>query len=107
MNKISYCGLDCLNCEIYQATTIGTKEKKTEIAKKYKLNEDDINCFGCSDNQGALFKHCQDCKVRECGTSKGLSNCGECPEYPCDKLDLHFEQDYNCRVILDSIKENL
>jgi len=107
MNTISYCGLNCLNCEIYQATTNETKEKKIETAKKYNLNVDDINCFGCSDNQGTIFKDCRDCKVRVCGISKGLSNCGECPEYPCDKLDLHFEQDHSCRVMLDSIKENV
>ena len=65
MEKIeitTYCGLDCNNCE--------WKEK--------------CNCGGCVTTGGKPFHG--ECEVAKCCISRKRQFCGDCWEYPCEKL---------------------
>ena len=58
-------------------------------AKKYgfALTPDQINCDGCKSKGDRRLSYCEICRVRECGTARGLDTCAACPDQPCDKLE--------------------
>lgn len=67
MEKIAYCGFNCLLCPLYE------KEPKNEF-----------KCGGCIDKP---ISYCKNCEIKKCAENKGLENCGECETFPCEKLD--------------------
>ena len=96
MNKLAYCGLVCEECEIYQATIADDPILKETTAQKfsspkYPIDTADINCYGCSGNDQAVFKFCTECEIRLCGVNHKLDNCGSCTDFPCSLLDQPFE----------------
>lgn len=108
MNKMSYCGILCEDCEIYKATIKDDDVLREQVAIKfssedYPLTKEDINCLGCSGNNDALFKFCNECEIRLCSIQRGLENCGLCKDYPCKKLSKPFEFDPANKERLDSI----
>ena len=58
----SSCGINCDECEY--------KEK--------------VNCPGCIAAKGQMFWG--KCELAMCCVEKGLQHCGQCSEFPCDKL---------------------
>lgn len=93
---IAYCGYDCTNCPVYQAT----KKKDLELLKiiLYNANPDasieSIGCMGCTDcnNQNHF---CGKCPIRLCAIDKKLENCGFCKDFPCKKLDTISPQTFD------------
>ena len=62
MADYSACGIDCDICRLI------TEHK----------------CKGCKTIQGKVFWG--DCELYQCNQSKNQFHCGQCAEFPCDKL---------------------
>lgn len=101
-DEIAFCGLRCGSCILGKGAS---KEKAKQILeeisdldldnwheqllKQEPFNYDDfkkglkwlttLDCNGCHAGGGD-----PECTIRKCGKEKGLSNCGECSEMPCD-----------------------
>ena len=58
----SRCGLLCSECEY----------------------REQMNCAGCVNIAKPFWGEC--CPVKSCCESKGNEHCGECPDFPCEKL---------------------
>lgn len=92
---ISYCGLDCTQCEAYKFTQQNDTDALAELARRWGEHDDttyapdDLVCDGC--NSDRLNVYCGRCGVRACGLSRGLENCARCQDYPCEKLRLEWE----------------
>jgi hypothetical protein len=94
---IAMCGLDCAKCEAFIATQNNDDAMRQKAAgewnARYKqkgydrpeLKAQDINCRGCL-SDGPIYLYCQQCKIRQCGLSRGFKNCQECSGYKCPDL---------------------
>ncbi len=93
---IAYCGLVCTDCSAYLATQKDDIEGLKEIAARWSkelnlaLTWEDCLCDGCLATTGRQIGYCRECKVRACAISRGLENCGYCPDYACEKLEEVF-----------------
>jgi len=87
-NLISVCGLNCGECEIYNAP------KNIEIAEKLvthfngmwdDVKISDFHCSTCRRDRSECWT--EECWIRECCIeNKKLDFCFECNEFPCNKL---------------------
>ena len=80
---------------------------RKEAAKKWEklynhpgLKSEDINCVGCTIENGKHFKQCTVCKIRKCATERGVKNCAHCKDYGCDTLK-------NFHKVASGVKRNL
>jgi hypothetical protein len=95
IERISYCGLDCVKCRAYIATKENNSNVAAEVAKLWSnaiegnYTVDDIWCDGCHSDR--LHGFCAKCPVRTCAKGKRIGNCGECNGYPCDKLEALYD----------------
>lgn len=62
MTAYSVCGIDCDSC-------------------KFKSKQ---NCKGCRQVKGKVFWG--SCELYQCNDEKSQEHCGECKQFPCDKL---------------------
>ena len=78
----SKCGQRCDLCIHYEGTSQEQKQLMISNLNKMWENTDwSMSCQGChSENCG-----CKDCNTKQCLSKKNLSNCKDCPEYPCIK----------------------
>ena len=78
----SKCGQRCDLCVHYEGTSQEQKQLMISNLNKMWENTDwSMSCQGChSENCG-----CKDCNAKQCLSKKNLSNCKDCPEYPCIK----------------------
>jgi hypothetical protein len=54
---------------------------EANLNKMWENTDWSMSCQGChSENCG-----CKDCNAKQCLSKKNLSNCKDCPEYPCIK----------------------
>jgi len=118
---IAYCGLNCVECQIYLATRETDLKKQRQMReqiviaiKKYlgeeKRVEDITDCDGCKAEGGRLYSNCQKCQIRKCAREKGLENCAYCGEYACEKLSEFFDSEgekAGAKKRLDEIKARL
>ncbi|MBP7732582.1 MAG: DUF3795 domain-containing protein [Caldisericia bacterium] len=110
--KISCCGINCLECEAYKATMANDDAMREEVAKKWAsaFNPDikakDINCTGCLSDDN-IFSFCNSCKLRLCNKSKGTPNCAHCQEYPCQSVNEFRQFNPDGIAKLDAIRQNL
>jgi hypothetical protein len=110
--KISCCGINCLECEAYKATLANDDKMREEVAVKWSqaynpdIKAKDINCTGCN-SDGQVFEFCRSCNVRQCSLSKGHPNCAHCQDYPCQTYSKHCEFIPGIKDKLDSIKSSL
>ncbi|MDK2951728.1 MAG: hypothetical protein PWQ77_1393 [Kosmotogales bacterium] len=110
MNRVSYCGLLCSECEIYKASIENDSALKEKLAKEFDsedfhLEKKDILCFGCSGNEEEIFKFCDVCEIRKCGIKREIVNCGQCEEYYCELLNKPFQMNPENKKILDKINK--
>jgi predicted Zn-ribbon and HTH transcriptional regulator len=116
------CGLYCGACVIYQANQRGETEAieqmkeqlaalfnqmeeighipgmppcaegadLSQIKKEIQEGKEFMCCEGCLSDVVAL--PCRICGFRECAQKKGISNCSECPEMPCQWV-IDFKDD--------------
>jgi hypothetical protein len=87
---IAYCGLDCAECGAYKATVANDDELRKQTAKQWSemfgadVKPEDVNCMGCKSD--ILMGYCSECKIRECGNSKAIGNCGVCSDFGCAQI---------------------
>jgi hypothetical protein len=96
-NLIAACGLDCAQCESYQATQSNdllaleaVVEKWTQEYHANGLTVENIQCDGCM-TAGRKVGHCSECQIRQCVIERGFSNCAACPDYACEQLTAFFQ----------------
>lgn len=114
---ISACGLICSKCDAFIATRLNDAQKLEQVAADWReryrnpeIQAGNIRCTGCMTESAPKCGHCESgCGVRRCALAKGVSLCGECPEYPCPALDeLHNfmgQQAVPQRAMLQAIGE--
>ncbi len=96
------CGLDCFNCPMYAAQE--NEKLRAMIAQRMGIAPEEAQCSGCRAQKGMpAFQHwTEPCKVWRCIEPRGLHNCSECDEFPCDHLhpfaDLAAERPHNTKV---------
>ena len=88
---LSYCGVDCQECNIYRAMMFGeelkpeTLNRWREDAKKYwnmdAVKPEDLNCKGCRTEHEDGFFVLKLCPVRKCCRERELSSCGLCQDF--------------------------
>ena len=82
------CGLACWTCA-YNKDNI-KDELAQQTARMIGLEVQDVACDGCRSKKGCSFEMPltggQGCKTKKCVESKGLHNCSECDEFPCENL---------------------
>jgi len=115
-NLVAPCGLYCGACVMYCANKRGDSESLEQIAKTLpegiakmarsmspsgedidlsalegqKLGIKDVACEGCLSEIVAF--PCRICGLRACALEKGLSNCYQCADSPCQQL-IDFNND--------------
>ncbi len=89
---MAFCGLCCSLCPTFLATRNNDDNARKQTADMYAQKfglvfaPEDINCDGCLSDSGTLISYCRDCKIRDCGQTRGVDNCAACPDQPCEKL---------------------
>ena len=90
---ISYCGMDCSKCEGYLATQENNNDKRRDVAEKWtieyntEISPEQINCYGCKSKDEKFFFTENICEIRKCNIERSTTNCSECPDYKCEKLE--------------------
>lgn len=95
MEVTGFCGDNCSACPRYTATKSGDDEKLKEAAEMWKkagwrdanVSPREMICYGC-----ASVKWCRYDSIRQCAAKKQISNCGQCADYPCEKITEVFKQ---------------
>lgn len=95
MAEIGYCGDDCELCPRYIATKSGDRGKLEKAAVLWQnvgltdklATPEEMICHGC-----ASLEKCHYNDIRNCAKDKMIDNCGECIEYPCEKINAVFEK---------------
>ncbi len=82
LNLIAPCGIDCVNCEMFEAN--GRKEVWDRVASLRGGKAEDYACKGCRKNNGCSFF--SNCQTLACVQAKGHDYCSSCAEFPCRKL---------------------
>jgi len=120
------CGLNCANCEVYNgyygkdprkvksiimvikpflkvASLFSIKRKITlgMLNRMMKIPSDRPLCKGCRGECGNCLLHESEglCKIYQCTQEKGIHNCSECEEFPCESL-------YPSKILADIAPHN-
>ena len=111
MALIGSCGLDCANCEAYQATQANDEAWKERVAAQWRAEYHNptfdvitVTCDGCRSVSGPWCSHCAECDVRSCTVARGVANCAECPDYACEKIEAFFNFVPQARKNLDALR---
>ena len=94
MLKMGYCGDVCDYCPRYIATRSGSEEQLREVAalwhragaRSEERPPEEMICHGCCPEKACPYG------ITECAREKGVANCGECEDYPCERLSRPFER---------------
>ena len=94
---IAACGLECAQCESFQATQANDRLALEAVVEKWSreyhaagLTVENIQCDGCM-TAGRKVGHCSECEIRLCAIRRGFANCSVCPDYACDQLAAFFQ----------------
>lgn len=87
---IAACGNDCSVCPRHLPKSDEELRHTAELWMKigyrdHIVTNEEITCNGCSIDNWCRYN------VIQCTTKKGISNCGECSEYPCSNIKECFE----------------
>lgn len=91
MDKIiAACGNDCSKCPRHLPKSEKELEETASLwlrigYRDRAVSTEEISCLGCSTDNWCRYK------IIDCTTKKGVSNCGECSQYPCDIVKECFE----------------
>ena len=87
------CGLDCFNCTFYLAHDDKEAMQQVEAwSEQFKIPIDIMLCQGCRNHNGQIPLHKQlfgdehRCAVYECSSIRKMTFCGDCQDFPCDRL---------------------
>ena len=112
---ISFCGINCANCDAYQATQRGDAAEMERVAAGWRkefnapsITVDYVTCDGCTNLEGHAGGHCRECDIRACGIEHQVANCAHCAGYEtCEKLQKFFSHAASCKATLDEIRRSL
>ena len=93
------CGIPCFECNAYKAKSNPLLKK--HISVRIGLELDKSECGGCRNRKGQAFLFEKNkimpegkcilfgnkkgqCKIYLCAENKGIHNCSECGNWPCD-----------------------
>ena len=93
MVKNGCCGDICTICPRYTATRNNDKARLRQIAGIFHMlgwrdreePPEEMACYECDS-----VKNCR-LGIKECVSQREIANCGECIEYPCDRLSAILE----------------
>ena len=77
------CGLPCEACSLF----IGSHDDPARLqalAAKTQRPIEQLRCEGCRSERRAV--HCEQCEFVACAGKRGIDFCGQCTEYPCERL---------------------
>lgn len=81
------CGLACWVCTYYKDNI--TDEIAQYTAEMLGMDAKGVSCEGCRSGRGCSFGNITTSNggcTKNCVENKGLHNCSECNEFPCEKL---------------------
>ena len=82
------CGLACWACAYYKDNI--TDDMAQGVAEMLKMDATEVACNGCRSEGGCSFEAPltggKGCKTKNCVAERGLHNCSECNEFPCENL---------------------
>jgi hypothetical protein len=83
MELIAYCGLYCGACSFRLAATENDPMHLQSMPSSYDyLKGQPVElCPGCR-----LENKCGECAIRDCASGRELLHCGQCREFPCDRI---------------------
>jgi len=95
MTLIGFCGDNCGLCPRYIATKSGDihdLEKALDLWVRVgwrdrETSPEKVACSGCRSVNSCRYDN-----VRICAKNKGITNCGECIDYPCQEIIKVFER---------------
>jgi hypothetical protein len=95
MAYIAYCGDDCESCPRYMATKsndVRGLEAAAILWQKAGYHDrlvppEEMICHGCHS-----LEQCYYGELCECARGRGIGNCGECTEFPCDRINAVFDK---------------
>jgi hypothetical protein len=108
--KTACCGLDCSLCPTFLATQsdddVARAKTAALYAKKFGLvfQPEDINCDGCQTSGGRQIAYCRVFEIRECCPAKGLENCVDCDQQPCEPLIKFHEFSPEAKAFFEALK---
>ena len=117
--RLSFCGVDCTDCDVFRATEHGDQEAAdralegwTKTAQEHwgmqTLDPAILKCRGCRTEGEEIFKGCRLCPIRRCAQQKGLSSCGHCPTWrECEQLSHLLADEPKARPNLEAIAAGL
>ncbi len=110
MLSVSYCGLNCEECEAFVATKNNDIELKKKVAKKWsqlygiEVEPENISCAGCKSSE-KKGKYCESmCKIRKCCQEKELETCAECDSFACKDLQEIFDYSLDAKKTLECLR---
>lgn len=113
--EIAACGLNCETCEIRlapfdtQAAEVVIKWFKSQgwlsgEEGMPEVIERKMYCKGCLGDREIHWS--PDCWILSCCVDQhGLSNCSECPDFPCDRLIEWSTQDKSYQEALERLRQ--
>lgn len=96
---VGKCGYRCDLCLAFEANLKDEADKQRmsdALAKYYNCTvppEQIRPCKGCQETREAPDA---DCQVYPCVAAKGLDNCGQCPDFGCEKLKTRMDAVEEC-----------
>jgi len=115
---LSFCGIDCNDCDVFKATATGDEEARARAHKVWlktaqqhwgmeTLDPAILSCRGCRSKGDDIFKGCRHCPMRNCAQKRGLASCGLCPEWEtCDSLAQVFADEPKARANLEAVAKS-
>ena len=87
-NLTAPCGLACFACAIYKDNI--SEEVAAGVSGMLGMRQGDVSCGGCRSEKGCsvagVLAGESGCATKNCVENKGLHNCSECDEFPCENL---------------------
>lgn len=106
-SPIAVCGLDCTECNIFQAAHDPAFAQRLTQAFKARGRADAkpewFQCQGCRGNRGKCWS--DDCWIWQCCVGeRGLDSCHRCGDFPCARLTAWAAQDARYTKALERLK---
>ena len=101
--ELAPCGIDYRDCGIRKAACDPLEgEREAERWRKRGHEDASAEWFKCQGCHGPTeFVWSSKCTIRPCAKERGLSNCSQCSDFPCEQI-LAFEGDgspHHCRAV--------
>ena len=82
---LGVCGLYCGACYHYRASTPEGGHLLADAVRRGWVAEG-FGCWGCRSDTLYVHPGCRQCEIRACAEGRGVLQCGQCREFPCQRL---------------------